>query len=114
MLFLASAVPGGRQPRVGWLAFPHADKLVHAVLYGVLAGLIARALTHSTRWSALRTGLATIAISMAYGVSDEIHQAFVPLREADPSDVLADGVGATLGTCTYLVFSSKWNRRSPR
>jgi VanZ family protein len=32
--------------------------------------------------------------AVAYGISDELHQAFVPGRTADWQDVLADTVGA--------------------
>ncbi len=33
---------------------------------------------------------------MLYGVTDELHQLFVPLREPDPWDVAADTVGAAV------------------
>jgi VanZ family protein len=35
-----------------------------------------------------------IGASTLYGVSDEIHQMFVPPRRADPYDLLADALGA--------------------
>ncbi len=42
--------------------------------------------------------LLAILASIGYGLSDEIHQAFVPTREADVWDVLADSLGACLAT----------------
>ena len=33
------------------------------------------------------------AVSLAYAVSDEIHQSFVPGRVSDPFDVLVDAIG---------------------
>ncbi|QZT35357.1 VanZ family protein [Caldalkalibacillus thermarum TA2.A1] len=42
-----------------------------------------------------RKGLAVL-FSFLYGISDEIHQAFVPGRHPDPFDVVNDVIGATL------------------
>ena len=66
------------------------DKLLHAAEYGVLAALLLRA-THNPALSLLIAGL--------YGVSDEVHQLFVPGRSASPFDALADlaGAGAVCG-----------------
>ena len=38
-----------------------------------------------------------IAIGTLYGISDEIHQYFIPSRSADILDVLADCIGSTMG-----------------
>ena len=64
---------------------PPWDKLYHAGNFGVLAALL-----H------LATGRAWLAVLLAsiYGVSDEVHQAFVPGRSADAADWLADTAGA--------------------
>jgi hypothetical protein len=62
------------------------DKLVHAGIYGALAGLWAWAL--GTRWW-LCWVLAT-----AFGALDEVHQGFVPGRSRDIQDLLADALGA--------------------
>ncbi len=50
------------------------------------------------------------AIALAYAVSDEIHQSFVPGRVSDPFDVLVDsaGVWAALLVAAYVV-----RRRTP-
>jgi VanZ family protein len=36
-----------------------------------------------------------------YGISDEIHQSFVPYRDGSVSDVLADILGAVCGVYIY-------------
>ena len=36
-------------------------------------------------------------MALAYGLSDELHQAYVPGRQSSFYDVLADGAGALLG-----------------
>lgn len=73
------------------------DKVLHIGGYTALGALVIRALTDGFRrpvtW---RAGLFAIALTTAYGLSDEVHQAFVPPREMDPWDLLADATGATL------------------
>lgn len=66
---------------------PPWDKLYHAGNFGVLAGLLY-----------LATGRAWLAVMLAsfYGVSDEVHQSYVPGRSADALDWLADTAGATV------------------
>ncbi len=71
------------------------DKVVHAVEYALLSGLIARALLKSARpgWRAHAPHAAIVA-SVLYALSDELHQALVPGRMSQVSDWLADAVGA--------------------
>jgi VanZ family protein len=40
-----------------------------------------------------------------YGLSDEVHQYFVPFRTADPLDLLADALGGALGVLFYQALS---------
>lgn len=47
--------------------------------------------------------LFVIALSIAYGVSDEYHQLFVPGRYADVLDVLTDSVGVLSASIIYGV-----------
>jgi VanZ family protein len=76
--------------------FPAADKAVHVVLYAVLAALLVRALARGRLAGVTRAVLlGAIAISIAYGVTDEIHQAYVG-RVPDALDLAADAAGAAL------------------
>ncbi len=65
-----------------------ADKVLHGGAFLVLAGLLT-----------LATGRPVVSAlaAVAYGVSDEVHQLFVPGRTADLADLMADAVGATVG-----------------
>ncbi len=48
-----------------------------------------------------------------YGISDEIHQSFVPFREADVADVIADTIGAFCGVYLYqLLIASRIKKPS--
>ena len=94
---------------------PFFDKLLHAGGYGLLGLLFCRA--YRSRWPAA-TGrfLARRAVLSAalFGLSDEIHQAFVPFRTADPWDVLADAVGAAFGVIFYFALLSFLGSRAYR
>lgn len=77
--------------------FPLQDKVAHAILYGVLAALCARALRQGIGWSPRAALAGAWVLAAAYGVTDELHQLWVPLRSADPADWLADAIGAAIG-----------------
>jgi VanZ family protein len=42
----------------------------------------------------LGAAILTTALAALYGASDEVHQSFVPLRQAEALDVVADTIGA--------------------
>jgi VanZ family protein len=75
------------------------DKQGHSLGYLGLGATVTRALTggFGAQVSAAH-GLAAIALTTAYGMSDEWHQSFVPGRTADITDLRADATGAILGT----------------
>jgi len=85
--------------------FPHEDKVMHLGAYGFMALLAARNLKKERPFFT-RSKLRVLAILFAsfYGLTDEIHQAFVPLREASIWDVAADILGSIMGACFYLDF----------
>ncbi|MBH0201420.1 MAG: VanZ family protein [Nitrospira sp.] len=83
------------------------DKVLHAVEYAVLGALCYRALRGSGNdaWRQ-QAVLAAILLASLYGVSDEVHQSFIPFRESSWLDWLADTVGAALGvTAMHRVLS---------
>ncbi|MBU3933098.1 MAG: VanZ family protein [Candidatus Omnitrophica bacterium] len=76
----------------------YGDKLLHFVEYAILGYLIARAAKNSSSLQ-LRAHFRIFAVSLAslYGLSDEFHQYFVPGREVEILDALADAAGAVFG-----------------
>lgn len=46
----------------------------------------------------------SITLSSLYGISDEIHQYYVPYRNADVMDVMADILGSIFGVYIYNFF----------
>ncbi len=69
--------------------------LAHFLEYLVFGMLLVWALTG--KFSPIKATLLAILIASLYGVSDEIHQYFVPGRFCDPWDWVVDTLGAALG-----------------
>ncbi len=81
------------------------DKVLHFAAYGIMGILFYRAyqtLPLRNRYQMLML-LSVISASL-YGISDEIHQHFVPYRDADILDVIADFLGAACGVYLYQLW----------
>lgn len=78
------------------------DWSTHAGAFAVLAVLACRAFA-GRLGAPLRSGdaLRVVVLCVAYGVTDEFHQSFVPGREATAWDVAKDAVGAVVGVWVY-------------
>jgi VanZ family protein len=88
--------------------FPLRDKGIHFLEYTVLGWLCAAA--SSRTWpsaSAWRTAAFAVFISALWGLSDEIHQAFVPGRSPEVADVIADLFGSMAGAAASLLLSNR-------
>ena len=78
------------------------DKLLHLAEYCILGYLLMRAFaTSGVPVLAASPVAATILAGSVYGLSDEIHQAFVPGRVASLTDLLFDAAGVSLAALTY-------------
>ncbi|HLD28397.1 MAG TPA: VanZ family protein [Patescibacteria group bacterium] len=75
------------------------SSIAHVVLYAVLTGLLIRALM-SSGYKLTVAFFGGFIIAILYGISDEVHQSFVPGRESHISDWLFDLIGS------YLVLSA--------
>ena len=105
LIFMLSSfeleVPGIRH-------FPLRDKGIHFLEYAALGWLCAAA--SSRTWpsaSAWRTAAFAVFISALWGLSDEIHQAFVPGRSSEVADVIADLFGSMAGAAASLLLSNR-------
>lgn len=72
------------------------DKIAHFAIYGLLATLVCRV---GGGWRGAVWSL--LAVS-AFGASDEWHQSFVPGRDSDVADWVADTLGAALAIGLYV------------
>lgn len=104
---LALGLPGGAVASWSdrlWLPWvdPHLDKVVHFVLFAVMAALAARSFAvlsspHFGLRAATRRPLATgFLLACAYGGIAELAQRWLGERSADLLDFLADVAGAAL------------------
>jgi len=72
------------------------DKFEHGLAYAGLTLLLVRALAGGVwRGVTARVCVRAAAIAALYGATDELHQRFVPGREADVLDLAADALGAS-------------------
>ncbi len=76
--------------------------LCEYALLGLLLHLLLRSWGQEMKWLPILVGI-------AYAVSDEVHQAFVPGRLGSPTDVLIDAVGVIAG-----VYAIPWIQKLRR
>ena len=86
LIFTLSSIPDLGTGLGGWDLLLR--KLAHAAEYAVLGMLLLRAIGRE---------LPSVAIGIAYAVTDEVHQAFVEGRHGAAYDVLVDAAGVLLG-----------------
>jgi len=79
-------------------------KLVHLVEYGILALFWVWGLAHAFSWHWWRITSTSALITFFWGISDEMHQSFVPGRTACLADALTDLLAALLaiGMITFI------------
>ena len=88
--------------------FPGQDKLFHGIMFGVLGAFYLGSMRKSRAGYSLPQAAIASLYVLAYGVSDEIHQYFVPGRTTEYMDVAADAAGGLLvATIVYLIARSK-------
>jgi VanZ family protein len=83
------------------------DKLPHGVEYGGLATVLSLGMRASGVRPGRALALAVLAASL-YGASDELHQSFVPGRDADVLDWVVDTVGAALAAGAVFWLGRRW------
>jgi len=83
------------------------DKGAHSLLYAGLGFLVTRAFAGDAgRRAVARATLGALAVSALYGLSDEVHQLFVPRRSFDVLDLAADVFGGGLGAAAWWLWST--------
>ena len=105
LLFLASS----RTTLIG--ADRVSDKFLHVLAYLILGSLVLRA-AHGGfgRLRVVPTVLAVL-FALAYGLTDELHQIYVPGRVASVHDWIADAIGTGLSVPLMGIVGSLRTRR---
>ena len=84
---------------------PNFDKVLHFLGYALLGALFLRAFyTTSINHRLKLIFVLSVLFSALYGISDEIHQSFVPYRDASAMDALADFLGSAFGAGVFLLW----------
>jgi len=94
-------------------SIPDFDKVVHALLYGVL-GFLA---SFSIDWPAgerrvLWRALCVAGAVAVWGTLDEIHQAWIPGRSMEMADAVTDTVAGFVGALVATRFAAQGPRVS--
>jgi VanZ family protein len=106
LIFILSSIPGTKLPEI---AHEINDKIEHASVYFIFGLLIYRAIEprnnlHHFSWMRL---IVSIGIVILYGITDEIHQGFVPGRTEDVLDAAADTTGGFLSAVVMYIVERR-------
>ncbi len=82
-------------------------KTLHILVYAGLFASFYLALKHTCTKPTKQRVSMSILFTYIYGITDEIHQYFVPGREAKFTDTLFDLFGALLGIWLYRQFTKQ-------
>ena len=107
-IFYLSALSHPEEQLPSFLLRDVSDKVLHAVEYGILSLLCYRAF----RWAAglpvaRQAAVLAIVTASIFGITDEVHQLFVPFRESSWQDWLADTIGAVIGAMSWRSIRSE-------
>jgi VanZ family protein len=100
IIFLFSSQPKGTLPDFGGADFG-VKKFAHALIYLVLAVAMLWGVRGNNPIERKHVGL-TLALTVLYAMSDELHQRFVAGRDGQWFDVGVDTLGAMIGLALRL------------
>ena len=116
-IFVASSIPSEKiqQSEVAGTLAISAPLLanqftIHLTEYGVLSLLLYRLIFHARIMHPAKIWIFAVVSSVLYGISDELHQSFVPGRYSELMDLSYDAMGAILGASSALLATKVINR----
>lgn len=105
IIFILSSLP---HPDFLDLGIVWEDKILHIILYFVFGISISSFLLANLKYQQLRKFIIiTLIVGAVYGFSDELHQYFVPGRDAEILDWCADLTGLLLSTLFIKYMKNK-------
>jgi VanZ family protein len=109
LIFIVSSMSRLAPPDIGITFF---DKIIHCGEYGLFFLLAMRAVSGAPVDVSRRSAyIWAIALTVIYGALDEYHQSFVPGRDADVYDLVADTCGALLAATGFYIIHRRKKRR---
>lgn len=106
-LYWLSSRPASDAPPFWLLRY---DKLTHAIAFGILGALGYFAMRVGHRAGLPRAAFVGWLAAAVYGALDEIHQSFVPTRNPDVYDWLADAIGAAVAVLLLWALEQRLGR----
>ncbi len=90
------------------------DKSAHFVEFAILSFLLSLGFFHASALSIRMKIILSFLVALGLGALDEFHQYFVPGREVEIFDVLADALGAACGVLVYrCLFTGRKRAAKP-
>lgn len=89
------------------LPFQVKDKILHMIAFGVLTSTWVFGLRLAFGWSWTKVAWVSALFGALYGITDEVHQYYVPGRSAEVGDWIADAVGSMLVGLAVFVFGRR-------
>lgn len=108
LIFYFSHQPGG-SPALE--KFPFSTVIGHFGGYALLAFLLYRALDRSPERPDIMAARNAVLLAVLYGISDELHQLFVPGRNPSILDLGVDALGALAAVLLYRFLAAARRRR---
>jgi len=104
LIFIMSSIPGDKLPDK---TFELSDKVIHFIVYLILYVTASYSFYKQNKFGLLKKHfyVSGLILAVLYGISDEIHQYFVPMRSCEFLDLIADTAGAAAGMLVvYFTF----------
>jgi len=101
-----SSFPMPAMPAGPWFG---TDKILHGMAWAAMGACLALAAPRP-RWT---TALVAVALAVGFGALDELHQSYVPGRDASVKDLLADLTGALVGASVATWYGRRRWRSGP-
>ena len=99
LILIVSSIPGNSMPK-NWFSLGWEDKFYHIIEYSLLGILI-----YLAYYSELNKPFYIfISFGFIFGTLDELYQSFIPGRFPNAFDIIADGIGVTLGSISTHFF----------
>jgi len=103
IILVLSLIPINTSVGSGLLDFPHADKVAHFMLYGLLSFILLHEL-HRNFKGKISIILFTLILCLSYGGMIEIFQSFIDGRSSEAYDLLADFIGSIMAIPAFYLF----------
>ena len=104
LIFTLSSIPDLGTGLGGWDLLLR--KAAHVAEYAILGALLARAVDAAPPFQRVNTMVWAWVIGAIYAATDELHQHFVPGRQASALDIALDAAGVAVGVVAVRLASA--------